>query len=323
MEISVVICTRNRPDTIGQAVDSVACCDPLPLAIHVMDQSTDTRTREIVDALAEQRRGQTAIVYHHLDRAGLSRAYNLGIRACSTEVIALTDDDVVVPPDWIGCIAEAFAQDPALGLLYGQVLVPRELQDARQRGFIVPNLCIPRRERLMRGGPFRVFGMGANMALRRSSFDRVGGFDEALGGGGPLRSSQDFDYAYRTYLVGDAILFEPCVKVDHYGTRTTDQWPDTLRNYGIGDGAFYSKHIRCGDLRALRMFSRIVLQWWLRETKSFLLRRPGNDYGRNLRVGIRDGLKYPIDKKRRLYLETATATFGVTQSNVVTGAQKN
>lgn len=323
MDISVVICTRNRPDTIGQAVESVASCDPAALDIHVMDQSTDDRTRAIVEEIASRMASRTSIVYHHLDKAGLSRAYNLGVRACASEVVAMTDDDVVVPPDWIQCIGRAFADDPGLGLLYGQVLVPESLADAARQGIIVPNLPIPQRERIARGGPFRVFGMGANMAIRRSSFEKVGGFDEALGGGGPLRSSQDFDYAYRTYLVGDAILLEPSVRVDHYGTRTREQWPDTMRNYGIGDGAFYSKHIRCGDLRALRMFAAVVLRWWLRELKALALRRPGDDYGRNLRIGVRDGLRYPVDKQRRLYRETAGATFGETRSNIVTGAQKN
>ena len=42
-----------------------------------------------------------------------------------------------------------------------------------------------------------IYGMGANFAARRGLMERVGGFDEILGGGGPLKSSQDFDLQYR------------------------------------------------------------------------------------------------------------------------------
>ena len=63
----------------------------------------------------------------------------------------------------------------------------------------------------------------------------------------PLRSSQDFDFALRVYRAGFAVLLDPAVKVDHYGARTKAQWPGTLVAYGIGDGAFYGKHVRCRD----------------------------------------------------------------------------
>ena len=57
------------------------------------------------------------------------------------------------------------------------------------------------------------------------------------------------------------------MQVDHYGTRTKDQWPATMANYGIGDGAFYSKHIRCGDLLALWLLVRQYCYSRLREVK--------------------------------------------------------
>ena len=100
--------------------------------------------------------------------------------------------------------------------------------------------------------------MGANFGARRRLFERIGGFDEILGGGGPLKSSQDFDLQYRAYLAGATVLLRPEVQVDHYGVRTHAQWPATLRAYGFGDGAFYSKHIRCGDLYALSLFVRAL-----------------------------------------------------------------
>jgi GT2 family glycosyltransferase len=324
VKISVVMCTRDRHETVGQALESVAECDYAGFDIHVMDQSTNDLTREIVQQLAKRFEAKCPIVYHHLDKAGLSRAYNEGMRVCDGEIIAGTDDDVIVPKDWLAQIALAFEADPQAGLLYGQVLVPESLKDADKNGMVVPSLPFTRPERLVKGKGFKVFGMGANMAIRRTLLDRVGGFDEALGGGGPLRSSQDFDFAYRTYRAGMAILLAPQVHVDHYGTRTVAQWPQTLKAYGVGDGAFYSKHIRCGDPLALWLFTKMLVWLGARKVKTFLTERPRVDdpYYSHLFVGIRDASKFAIDPQFRLFRETRDAKMTVTGANAVTATRR-
>jgi len=325
VKLSVVICTRNRPDTLGQALESVAECDYPSFDVHVMDQSTDDKSQKVVEEIAARFAQKLKINYHHLEKAGLSRAYNLGIAASDGAIVACTDDDVVVPKDWVAQVAKAFAGDGEAGLLYGQVLVPESLQEAERNGLIVPALPIPKYERLIKGGTrYKVFGMGANFALRRSILDRVGPFDEALGGGGPLRSSQDFDFAYRVYRAGYAVILVPDVKVDHYGSRTSDQWPATMKAYGVGDGAFYSKHIRCGDPLALMLFGKVLFTSGARYAKTLLLERKlrEDDYTPNLFVGIRDAAKFAIDPRHRLYRETAKAKLTVTEANVVTGVQR-
>jgi GT2 family glycosyltransferase len=326
VKISVVICTRNRPDTVGQALESVAECGYTPFDVHVMDQSTDTLTRDIVQDLARRFEAKVKINYHHLEKAGLSRAYNEGVRASDGEVVACTDDDVVVPSDWITQIAKAFQADPSAGLLYGQVLVPESLKGVEKDGIVVPHLHIDHFQRLAKDGErFKVFGMGANMAMRRSRFSEIGGFDEALGGGGPLRSSQDFDFSYRMFLSGAAVLLCPEVKVDHYGSRTADQWPATMKAYGVGDGAFYSKHIRCGDARALWMLTRKLVRAGARQAYHLVWNREWkhDDYTPHIFVGIREAAKFDIDRKQRIYRESARGKMTVTESNAVTGVQRN
>lgn len=324
MKISVVVCTRDRHETVGQALESIAECDYPSFDIHVMDQSTNTLTREIVERAAVRYAERCAIIYHHLDKAGLSRAYNLGMERSDGDIIAFTDDDCIVPGDWLAQIARAFREDPQAGLLYGQVLIPDSLTDEVASGVIVPALPIPRRERLYLGGPFKVFGMGANMAIRRTLLEKVKGFDEAMGGGGPLRSSQDFDFAYRTYRSGMAILLVPEVKADHYGVRTQAQWPATLEAYGIGDGAFFGKHIRCGDATAAWLLSKKMVSCAVREVgRSLRNRRWSPDiYARHIWTGIRAGARFDVDRTWRLYRESERAKITVTQSNAVTAANR-
>lgn len=325
-KISVVICTRDRPDTIGQAIESVSECEYPSFDIHIMDQSTTDQTRRIVEDLAQRLAGRCPIVYHHLEKAGLSRAYNAGFRVTDGALVACTDDDVTVPKDWLSRIAAAFETDPELGLLYGQVLVPDALREEVARGIIVPNLTWEKAQRLHRSHRnFKVWGMGANMAIRRSLLERVRGFDEAMGGGGPLRSSQDFDFGYRTYLSGMAILLDPTVQVDHYGMRTPDQWPATEKNYGIGDGAFYGKHIRCGDAFAVVLLLRQLGLAVRRSVGASLRRRRPvlDNYGRFIGHGLREGARFEIDREFRLYGRDRTGGAEVTEANQVTAALKS
>jgi GT2 family glycosyltransferase len=303
--ISAVICTRNRPDKIGAAVTSVLASDHLDFDLTVVDQSTSTATEKVVRTLADV---DHRLTYIHMKDAGLSRAYNTGIGATSAPLIAFTDDDCIVPQDWLRRINDAFDNDSAGELLYGQVVAkPADSTDGsaaftRELTLHTPMLQFSQPERLSRRDGFRIIGMGANFAARRRLFDRIGGFDEVLGGGGPLRSSQDFDLAYRAFRAGSVILLRPEVTLIHDGGRELGDWGELLRTYGIGDGAFYSKHVRCGDMYALMLLVRkVAWQGMGSVIKPLMGQRPTRQYLAGIFIGIRDGLKFSIDKPRRRY----------------------
>jgi glycosyltransferase involved in cell wall biosynthesis len=296
-EISVVMCTRNRPDKIGAAVESVLANRHQSFDLTIVDQSTTPATGTILELIAE---GDPRLTYIHVDEPGLSRAYNTGIRRSTGEIIAFTDDDCLVPTDWLSLIQRAFAEEPTGDLLYGQVV---EKPTVSRYGAVTPALRFEKAERLSRTDGFRVIGMGANFAARRRLFTAIGGFDEVLGGGGPLRSSQDFDLAYRTYLSGSVILLRPEVTLLHDGLREPEDWPAVLRNYGVGDGAFYSKHIRCGDAYAFFLLVRQVSRSGSRiALKTVLKRDHQRDYFLGIFAGVRDGFKFKVDRRNRRYV---------------------
>ncbi len=298
---SVVICTRDRPDMIAGALDSVAAQDYPDFEVLVVDQSRGDETAEIV-ARARERFSHVRSV--RLRTPGLSRAYNAGIRETRSELLAFTDDDVVAPAGWLRSIALAFGRHPRVGLLYGQVLIPPELEARENRDGVTPALPIPHREILDRQHGFRVFGMGANFAARRTLFERVGGFDEVLGGGGPLQSSQDFDFVYRVFKGGESTLLEPDVVVHHHGFRSREEWPATVRSYGVGVGGFCFKHVRLGDFYAAWLLSQFLAGAAARVAKRLLTRRPAGiqwAYLSHIVAGMRRSLRFQIDRPSRLY----------------------
>jgi GT2 family glycosyltransferase len=298
--ISVVICTCDRPDDIGRAVESVLGQDYPVFEVLVVDQSRSASTQVVARQLPPT---PHRLQYIRLKERGLSRAYNRGIAQASYELIAFTDDDCVAPPGWLDAVARAFSEQEDVSLLYGQVLEPLEPEDSSQGG-VVPTLPIGKLQRLSRRDGFRVFGMGANFAARRSMIQRLGGFDEALGGGGPLLSAQDFDLTYRVYHADGVILLDPRVVVHHYGFRSDTEWPATIRSYGVGVGAFYLKHVRAGDPFATMLLVRLLAAGAVRLARRWLLRQPTRQYRTYLgylAVGMWRSRSYAVDRRRRLY----------------------
>ena len=147
--------------------------------------------------------------------------------------------------------------------------------------------------------------MGADFAARRRLFERAGYFDEMLGGGGPLWSSQDYDLAYRTYKAGGVIILRPEVYVRHDGRREDEDWPKLLLAYGSGDGAFYMKHVRCLDPRATWLMSKQFFGTSAKFVVKRLLRRDDRNryYLQGMVRGARASFKYGVDRRTRLYVE--------------------
>ena len=97
--ISAVICTRNRAGQDRPPPSrSVLANDYPTFDLTVIDQSTTDATGEVLEPIAAD---DPRLHYVHVDEAGLSRAYNTGIRSTTGEILAFTDDDCIVAADWI------------------------------------------------------------------------------------------------------------------------------------------------------------------------------------------------------------------------------
>jgi len=297
--VSAVICTRNRPDKIGRAVESVLANTFPNFDLTVIDQSTSDETERIVRHIGER---DTRIHYRRMNKSGVARARNLGIASTTGQYIAYTDDDCIAPTDWIEKIVKAFDDQRDGEIIYGQVLPAYPEGDGAA---LTPMLRIEKPERLDRVNGFRVFGMTANFAARRSMFERTGTFDEALGSGGRLKSAEDFDLAYRAYRQNAVILLRPEITIRHDGRREREDWPALLRAYGFGDAAFYLKHVRCRDPYAAwlgaKFFTYVSAKFIV---KGALGRRPAEiHYLSGFIRGVWGGLKVGVDRATLLYVD--------------------
>jgi GT2 family glycosyltransferase len=232
--------------------------------VVVVDNAPRTQdTRGVVDELADPR-----VRYLLEPRPGLSIARNTGARAATGEVIAFTDDDVVVDRQWLTGLLRGFTRAARIGCVTG--LVPSaELETAPQHFFDAKvhwsSSTTPRLFDLdeHRGDsalyPYAsgVVGTGANFAVSRAAYHALGGFDEALGAGALTRGGEDLDWFVRTLTGGWTIAYEPAAVVWHWHRRDLESLRDQLYGYGTGLTAYLLKHALTA--RGFRQMSRSAL----------------------------------------------------------------
>jgi glycosyltransferase involved in cell wall biosynthesis len=173
--ISVVLPTRDRPELLREAAESVLAQECPPLELLVVEDGARGRASGILHPL--DRRGPVAIRLLRGPGRGPGAARNVGLREARGELIAFLDDDDLWLPDKLRRQAIWFAQRPELGLA-GALCVGR-----REPIPLVPR-PIGRRDRLRpvtRAALVRANRLVTSSVLvRRPCFDAVGGFDESL-----------------------------------------------------------------------------------------------------------------------------------------------
>ncbi len=273
--LSVVICTRERPDDLERCLAALARQTVGPLEIIVVDNAPKTdRTRQVAE-----RAGVRCIVE---PRPGLDRARNAGLAAARAGLVAYTDDDAVPDPDWAEVLMGALA-DSKVGAAAG-IMLPLELETEAQRLFERYLGGEAGRRHAQRPRAFSPsfppasagqVGAGANMIFRRAALDAVGPFDEAFDGGTLTRSGGDTEMFSRLLAAGWTLLYEPRARVLHRHRRSRRELRAQLFGYGVGVYAFWTHRIlRHRDRLAARFALRTLFTHGVRRLGRSLRRRP-------------------------------------------------
>ena len=267
--VTVIISTRNRGTRVVPAVESILRNDHAHFELWVVDQSTDDQTKTALATFLTDPR----LNYLPSATIGTSRGQNLAIAKSRGAIIAITDDDCVVPERWLSTLERLFAEYPAVALIYCDV-VPGA-HDPTQ-GF-VPAITFDSELLLRKLSDFRRhLGIGAGMALRRDLFEQLAGFDESLGPGGRFRSGADQDLGIRTLIKRRHVLLTNATSVTHDGFRTWAQGRTLISRYYFGAGAFCVKPLKTGHFGILHhiLFRLLSDSFWQPLSMIFRLKKP-------------------------------------------------
>lgn len=214
-DVSIIISTYNRCDILPAALESIIAQDTggVRYEIIVVDNNSTDATRRVIESFIA--RGTATMRYFFEGQQGLSYGWNTGIAQARAPIIALTDDDIWVPRDWVANLKRAFDEYPTVDFIGSRILPqwpcepPAWLTCEHWAPLALPNY-----------GDAPVYSNAENpicllgKSFRREVFERFGLFRHDLGRiKGSVGSMEDHELQQRIWNAGRQGVYIPYVVV--------------------------------------------------------------------------------------------------------------
>jgi len=232
MKISVLVCTYNRAERLRRMLKSLREAivpDDSLCEVILVDNNSDDDTRFVFEEF--EKHYESKIRYVFEEKRGISHARNRGIKEARGEIIAFTDDDVIVDKYWIQNIEKAFKEHGDVACVGGKILPIWEVSKPK---WLKPNL-------------YNYLGLldygnsvtymdspniwGANFAVKSEMFKKYGLFDSNLGRiPRKLYSGEETEFLQRLQNAKEIILYHPlsiiyhCISADKISKRYFRKW---------------------------------------------------------------------------------------------------
>jgi glucosyl-dolichyl phosphate glucuronosyltransferase len=271
----VLIPTYNRAALLGETLDRLAAIRPRLAGwnVIVIDNNSTDDTRAVVESRIAS--FPVSLQYLFERTQGRSHALNAGIAASTAPVLVFTDDDVVVGNGWLDAATAPLLDGSDVEYTGGPVWPiwehprPAWLSADRPDLWGTIAICNYGDESFVFEERRRV-PLGANMAVRRRLFDRIGTFDGRLGrsNGRQLLGQEVPEFLSRSRAAGAHGMYVPSMAVEHHvpAQRLTQAY---FRRWWFGKGLSRAKLdslrpvTELGlDLTRVRRFAGVPLFMW-------------------------------------------------------------
>ncbi|MBI2958619.1 MAG: glycosyltransferase [Chloroflexi bacterium] len=223
--LSVVVPAYNEGQLLNRTLESLLGQSYKDFELIVVDNNSSDNTADVARSFG-------AIVIRE-ERQGVSHARQRGFMEARGQVIATTDADTVVPAGWLARIAHEFKKNDDLAAFGGLYTLYSGPITAR---LAIAYLSLPawKMDRFFcRGWSLP----GANLAVRSSTFRKIGGFNTRL------KLCEDVDLSHRLKALGRVVL-DPKFLVSTSGRRFRNGFLRGMSTYGPNAAArmLFKKH---------------------------------------------------------------------------------
>jgi peptidoglycan/xylan/chitin deacetylase (PgdA/CDA1 family)/glycosyltransferase involved in cell wall biosynthesis len=206
MKFSIVVPAYNEETLLPACLDSLLAQDfDGDLEIVVVDNASTDRTAEVARA-----RGVEVV---EEPRRGYSLALARGYTSVTGEIVASTDADSVVPPDWVSRLARTYEENPDVVAIGGEIV----FRDPTPWARLFTHGLLPALNRVDRRNPKGPHLWGANFSVRRAVLEAAGGWNVDMN----LQTDTELSERLRPY--GRVILLE-----DLYVHTSCRRWNRSL-----------------------------------------------------------------------------------------------
>ena len=242
VDISCLVCTYNRCDDLRELLETALAQETggeFTFEVIVVDNNSTDKTRDTVKDFIDA--GHSNLHYFFEPRQGKSYALNTALDAAKGWAYVITDDDFILPSNWLRDIYQAFRSHPEAAVISGKVL-PR--WQARAPGWLTKDHWSAIAMADYGETPFyadedKPICLLAG-AFRKAAVQEVGGYHPDLGvSPGQIGGIEDLDILQRLWKAGYKALYQPHIAFEHKvgANRLTKEYH---RRWHRGHGRFYA-----------------------------------------------------------------------------------
>jgi glycosyltransferase involved in cell wall biosynthesis len=219
MKLSIVICSYNRAQYIGDALDSLYNQTSSLSAFEVIlvdNNSTDGTPEVYSHWRVKHPDGNFQYLTEH--RQGASYARNTGAVHAKTDWLCFMDDDAVAFPDFVANIIKHTQEKPTI-VGFGGKIIPKYIPEkpvwmSYYVSSLVGNFDYSPVPCAFKKGKYP---LESNMVVKKSVFDQIGGFNTSLPGVvGTVRiGGEGKELFYKILELGEIIHYDPSIIVYH------------------------------------------------------------------------------------------------------------
>lgn len=241
IKYSVIIPTYNRADLLKNCLEAVAVQSVSHDSYEIIVINDGSRDHS--DSVIETFKRQNPYINFACikqENCGVSHARNRGIERAQGEIVFFTDDDCVVPPNWIETLADGYRRHPDVGGVGGWY---RYTEDALKKSSYAAYTSYEFAAHYVADKEIKTrhfinpAGNTSNMSYRKSALDKVGGFDEEMRTPG----FEDWDLKVRFINSGFLLLYMPFF-VLHVHPLSAREVASRMFKLGMGRRRFIERH---------------------------------------------------------------------------------
>ena len=230
-EYSFVVPVYNRPDEVGELLESMAAQTLKDFEVLVVEDGSQADCREVVERYA----GRLDVKYFAKKNSGPGLSRNYGAERAKGRWLIVLDSDVVLPEGYLQAVDDELRREPADAVGGPDCAHPAVTDTQKAISYSMTSFFTTGG---IRGGKKKLdkfYPRSFNMGIRRDVYLRLGGFS-------PMRFGEDIDFSIRIFKAGCSCRLFPGAWVWHKRRTDFRKFFRQVYNSGIARINLYKKY---------------------------------------------------------------------------------